>query len=121
MQDKIEAILAYQEAKNQLVLELTGIELIPDYLKLSREDLTEKLVNRIKKYFAPNSKLDEFNCLHCIAHPATCIDCSYTKNGNRCGEEGSIFDRVELQLVTPNNNLYNIGQKLKEELDKEIK
>jgi len=64
----VEAILEYQTEKRALVKRVTGMELIPDEVALTAEQLDENSIDGLTRKFEPSPFLSETNCLHC-AHP----------------------------------------------------
>jgi len=91
--------------------------LIPDYLKLTKEDLTEDVIVNIEEDFIPTSSLRRGNCLHCNVY-VECKNCPYYSEGQHCLEEGSLYHSVT-QPYRYTQELYHLGQKLRKELDKE--
>ena len=75
MKKVVEAILKYQDDKRALVLEETGIDLIPDDVKLTEADVEENL-NKILEGFRPSCNLTSDNCLHCSIYK--CEECKYS-------------------------------------------
>ena len=121
----IDNILAYQEAKNKFILEETDMELIPDIVKLTKEDLdNEDIIDHLYEMFESSSKLNTTNCIHCLIDSYKCITvdkigcvgCKYATKldgGSYCRDMDSLFAEVfKLYKHTENNKLKQIGDEL---------
>ena len=124
----IETLYLYQEIKNKLVLQETGIELIPDQVKLYAEDFEdEELIAYIVKNFTPTNILSRGNCIHCLIDDCNngelitdqqCKDCKYkVELGMTCYAKMSLFHKISSRFET-SEPLLMLGQGLKRELDK---
>jgi len=120
----VKAILEYQEEKNKLVLKETGIELIPDHLKLTENDLSDEAVMQISRYFQPSTSLNSANCIHCTLYilPSerfSCRGCPYEKANQWCTNAHSIYNKVREKFPKNNLKLLELGKELIERLKNE--
>jgi len=94
--EQIEAILDYQAKKKAYTVRVTGIDLIPDEVMLTEEQLTYEGISRIARHFEPQIYLGMENCLHCLVFAKRCDECTYsTVLNNPCREAGSLYKKVD--------------------------
>ena len=122
MRKLVKAILKYQEDKNQFLLKDTGLELIPDSVKI--EELQTEDINAIIKKFSSRSSLRVNNCLHCLIRDCD-VNCEYDTEFNGCR---TVMDPIEeivgkrQGIVFPEAHkpdwpeIYEIGEVLEKEI-----
>jgi len=94
--EQIEAILDYQSKKRALVREVTGMDLIPDEVAITAEQLDEESVNRLIRVFQPTMFLSDKNCLHCGVFLGECHECPYsTILNDPCKVDGSTYKKID--------------------------
>ena len=91
----VEAILEYQTKKRALVKRVTGMDLIPDEVALTAEQLDENGIDRLASGFIKGPHLGEANCLHCVVFDDDCNQCPYhIKIDDCCKDSNSLFHRI---------------------------
>ena len=134
MQKLIDKIYQYQIDKNELIEEITGLNLIPEKFRLTKQELAIKgFVDYLKESFIEDnqessySRLYAGNCLNCLYDEfliknnlATheCSICKYSLNGQACELGKSLYRRVRLKFTDKNGEFKKLTMNLKKELDK---
>lgn len=110
----VNALLRYQDKKNNIVKNHSGLMLIPKRLALSKEQVEDN-VDKIVDEFRSNDSLATSNCLHCcIWHKDNCEGCPYDDAGENCMRKSdSLYERV-VSRVKGKNTEYAAQRKGKE-------
>ena len=127
--EAIKALLDYQDKVNSLFLEKTGVETIPDSVRITSEELDDsELLCAIVENFEPRTRLDWLNTLHCLVYGYKemtnqlegdsdgCSVCKYyTILGAKCNSHKSLLYKVATDDF---DELYKLGVELMGNLKK---
>ena len=127
----VDIIYNYQIEKNKIVKEDTGVTLIPEFLRLTKEEIADtKFIEFFYDRFVNDSIIDANlnagNCLNCIKHSYiqskqvinNCSKCKYQLNYESCDNEGSLYQQAANRF---SKNGIKRFKKLIEKTQKELK
>ena len=116
-------LLKYQNDKNELVKEYSGIDLVTKEALLDEDFFTEKVIEEIAYKFKSQNELSNKNCLHCNIFYYDCENCKVVKvDGKGCNDDESRFVKVLNQLKekrstdTLNEAILSLSTSIEQEL-----
>ena len=112
-EEKVEAILRYQQAKKELSIKCLDIDLIPNEVMIKKEELTEEKVDLVIDRFEADEDLHGSNCIHCLVHEVNCEKCPYfTILGEKCDNPDSLFIKALLEAADTSDKSYYFSERL---------
>ena len=117
---RVKAILKYQDEKAILVKRITGVNLIPQHLKLKPYNLTSMAIIKVGMDFSGANNLLAYNCVHCVIYNYDCKKCPYSKRSRKCNDKNSLFRKVNKRWKKIDKRYKNKLNKLGEELEEAL-